>query len=582
MRIRFVASLIALAAAARLVFLRWLHPLNWDEIEYFRATDWVRRGLVPYRDFWEHHTPLQWFVFAPLSALARGDGAGAILFMRLMQVPLWMVTFWLLWRWMRRAGVSALAAACAILLLVCSSMFMLAAVEYRIDALGCALFAAGLLLLQDVERGRAWAIAAGVAFSLAGLANIRLGPLLALTVGMAIVRNRRALWTAAGAVVVLSLAALYFALQHAASIAFRCVWTENYLGDRYSSEPMSEVLHRLAVPFGFPRNAFDPAAFDAATVLLFIAGSIGLIRAVRRRGDLFFLAVLQIGSILFIAVMKFVYHYHFLIVLLLLLPLAAAEIDRLLPHRWPVIAAALIVVSAVNLFASLFRGKEGDLAYQDFVMREVHRRTPAGGKLFDGVGWAIRRPPAYRYWFLPTLVVSLEGKVFEPYTAAQMISDPPAAIITDYRAMTWLQTHPSLAAYATRHYVPEWRNLWLPGMSARLRAGESATFVVPASGTYRVVASPALAQHPWFGRELLVGSLPLRARVDVDLTRFGPPVGIDLPPRFTLTRRQTLRVTATEEVGLFIVPAERERLFLQPPGNVTLDAAMPPVTHIPR
>ena len=52
---------IALSAAAiRLVPLQWLHPINWDELEFFRATKWIAEGRVPYRDFWEHHTPLAW------------------------------------------------------------------------------------------------------------------------------------------------------------------------------------------------------------------------------------------------------------------------------------------------------------------------------------------------------------------------------------------------------------------------------------------------------------------------------------------------------------------------------------------
>src|SRR5207248_600379 len=67
--IAVAASLIAVSVLARLVSLQGLHPLNWDELEYFRATEWVRHGLVPYRDFWEHHTPLQWFLFAPAAAL---------------------------------------------------------------------------------------------------------------------------------------------------------------------------------------------------------------------------------------------------------------------------------------------------------------------------------------------------------------------------------------------------------------------------------------------------------------------------------------------------------------------------------
>jgi len=74
----------------------------------------------------------------------------------------------------------------AILLAICSSMFMLAAVEYRIDTLGCALYVIALLLLQR-ER---W-LFAGAALCLAGFANIRLGPLIVATIaGMFLQRHR--------------------------------------------------------------------------------------------------------------------------------------------------------------------------------------------------------------------------------------------------------------------------------------------------------------------------------------------------------------------------------------------------------
>src|SRR5712691_13547359 len=126
-REHFVVVLIILAAAARAVTLQWLHPVTWDEIEFFRVTKWVSQGLVPYRDFWEHHTPLLWFVFAPLTALVRNDtGATAILAMRLLQVPLWALTFWALWRWMGNAGVDVGARGAAIAIAICSSFFMLA------------------------------------------------------------------------------------------------------------------------------------------------------------------------------------------------------------------------------------------------------------------------------------------------------------------------------------------------------------------------------------------------------------------------------------------------------------------------
>ena len=90
-RVRILIGITLAAVTARLFSMTLLTPLNWDEVEFFRATDWVRQGLVPFRDFWEHHTPLQWFVFAPFTALTKSPGAAAIIWMRWVQVPLWVV-----------------------------------------------------------------------------------------------------------------------------------------------------------------------------------------------------------------------------------------------------------------------------------------------------------------------------------------------------------------------------------------------------------------------------------------------------------------------------------------------------------
>ena len=95
---------IALTAAAmRLVPLHWLHPINWDELEFFRATKWIAQGRVPYRDFWEHHTPLAWILFAPFTT--DWPGADAIIAMRWAQIPVWIATFALINVWKRGAGI---------------------------------------------------------------------------------------------------------------------------------------------------------------------------------------------------------------------------------------------------------------------------------------------------------------------------------------------------------------------------------------------------------------------------------------------------------------------------------------------
>jgi hypothetical protein len=615
LRDRFLVALIVVAAAARAISLTWLHPVTWDEIEFFRATDWVRQGLVPYRDFWEHHTPLQWFFFAPVTALTRSPGVAAVILMRWAQIPLWILTFWLLARWMRDAGISLAARLSVILLALCSSMFMLAAVEYRIDTVGCALYVLALVLLPRVHQSAWFGFAAGAALCLAGFANLRLGPLLALTVLFArIVRPRERAWGGsasanslfAGVGVTFAVCSMYFLVTHSASIAFQRVWTENYLGDRLSEGTEWVLLHRLAVPFGFrpldrTQGLFEPASLDVATALILVTGMIGVVRVLRanRRAPdhLFFLAFLQVGSLLFVAAMKFIYHYHFEIVVLLMLPFVAAELDRFLQaaDRRAIVAALLLIVSATNIFASVFRGKELDMAYEDLIMREVDDRTPPRSKVFDGVGWALRRTPAYPYWFLPMLVQSLEAKgILEPYTQQQLADDPPAAIISDYRIYLWLKARPALAAFATAHYLPTWRNLWLPGMSARLTpANQAAEWIVPTGGAYRVYASEPLSIHPWFRDPVTFGTFESPV-VEISLVGF-PPVsrlplafwtdGVAVPPAdvLHLRRKQRLRVVslARTSLGIMIVPANTRELFRQPAHGVTIDGAAPAITHIP-
>ena len=356
-RVALVGWLIAIAGALRLLPLARLHPIVWDEIEYFRATDWVAHGLVPYRDFWEHHTPLQWFVFAPIAALTKSPGVSAILTMRWAQVPLWIVTFVLLAKWMRRAGASKVATLLAVLCALCSTRFMLGAIEYRVDALGCALFIAALYL---------GGFARGAALCLAGFANIRLGPLLALTILVNPLPRERErvaegrVRVVLGAAITFALCATYFFATHSAAIAFRRVWTENYLADRYSGEPELAMIRRLATPFGVVAGGFDLAAVDVGTIVIFVAGVAGVILAFRERGDLRRLAILQVANIAFVASMKFIYHYHFLIIILLALPFVAHVGDLLLARgRWREIVTVVIITIVVSVFASVMVIRDG-------------------------------------------------------------------------------------------------------------------------------------------------------------------------------------------------------------------------------
>jgi hypothetical protein len=483
-------ALIAASVAARLAQLQWLHPLQWDEVEFFRATDWVRQGLVPYRDFWEHHTPLQWFVFAPFTALVRSPGVASIIALRWVQLPLWIAAFALAAAWMRSAGIPRFPRWCAMALALTSSFFMLPAVEYRVDVLAGVLMLLGLVLLQ---RGRGMQNAecrmqnspqsssafciqhsafiwAGAAFALAGFANLRFAPVLIVAMLAALwFYGRRAAWAFAGAAATTALASLYFVATHSIGIAFRRVFTENALSDRWQQNIAGIFVHRLLAPFGINLlgHSFSASAIDPAGILLIVLTIVGLVRG---RGELRFLAILSVVNLLFIAKMKFVFNYHFEIAVLLALPLVASQI-----RNGKLIAAALVVTTITNVAVALFRGKEADLQYQDLIMREADRRTPPDGRVFDGVGWALHRKPAYEYWFLRHIAFELEAHGVH---ATYVPSPPPDAIIADHDTRLWLARHPALRAFVAANYAPVGRELWLP----RARAAAMPPIPLPRPG----------------------------------------------------------------------------------------------------
>ena len=603
----WAAIVLALTAAAvRLLPLQWLHPLNWDEMEFHRAASWIAQGRVPFRDFWEHHTPLAWFLYAPFTLLTDSPGVSAIILMRWVQVPVWIAAFWLLNVWMRNAGLSRFGRWAAMALALSSSMLMTSAVEYRLDVLGIAFYLAGLVLWQ---RGTPRAMfAAGVMFALCGLTNMRFGPLLVVTVLLlCVVRaakwklNPRGMWMIAGGVAASAVALLYFVATDSLRPFLHSVLFENYIGDKFGPEYGPAFLHRLLVQFGVriigTDRLFDPAAIDLGGIAILVIGCIGVVRALlrwRTPDDLFVLALLQAASVFVISRMIFVYNYHLQIVVLMMVPLIAWIFERM-PRRG-IVLAILGAAWLVNLHAAVLRGKELDLRYQDLLMREVHARTRPGERVWAGIPWALRREPAYFFWFLPDMTSRLvEQGHARRWELSEVMRDPPAAVVSDQYAVRWLaKVQPELGPFFVRHYIPVWRNLWVPGMNVRLRPGMGMEWVVPRDGTYRLFAHPAIARHPWFPQPLRV-SMYEDNDAELLTLRLPPPAPhpalqwwIDGRPATVgeavpLRKGQRVRVlsSTTQELGVILLPGNDTVLFRQPPPGASLEAVSTRVTHIP-
>lgn len=584
---RVPIALAITAAIVRLIPLQWLQPLQWDELEYFRATAWIAEGRLPFRDFWEHHTPLSWFVFAPFTLLTNSPGVDAILVMRWAQVPVWMATFWLLHVWMRHAGIERFARWSAVSLALCSSLFMIQAVEYRVEALGCALVMAGLVLAQRQRY-----FFSGVAFCLAGFANLRLGPVLVVAVLLLLAARRlRASAIIAGGFTALAACLAYFAATGSLVALYRHVWADN-LAEKFARPIIGGFVHRLLVPFGVrimgTDRIFELDAVDVGGVAVLLLGFAGIFFAWRKRGDVGMLAILQLTNLVFVSTMKFVYNYHFALAVVLMVPLIAVTIERI-PRRAAVVAILTVALS-INAFASIFRGKELDRAYQDLIMREVHARTRPGDAVWSGVPWALRREPAYRFWFLPELATQLVRQGMAPKYEPH---DPPAAIVADHNALRWLTyVQRDLAPSLTRHYIPVWRELWVPAMNARLASGATYEWIVPRDGAYRVYVSASLARHPWFRTPIRVSSYKREDASRFTVTLPAPSAGpvrlhVDGVPVSdpTLTLRKGQRVAAVnpspEDLAVILLSTNDRVLFRQPPHGVTLDAETTRITHMP-
>jgi hypothetical protein len=311
------------------------------------------------------------------------------------------------------------------------------------------------------------------------------------------------------------------------------------------------------------------------------------------------LAVVQLTNLFFIASMKFIYNYHLLLLVVLMVPLVASLIERLAMKRTGRGLLIVLAVAAwmVNGFAALFRGKELDLAYQDLIIREVHARTNRDDTVWSGAAWAFRRDPAYRFWFLPELARVMVRQGFaEPYRLEKIVSDPPAAIVFDHNTLLWVVTvQRELGPYLVRHYLPLWRELWMPAMNVRLDSNRrNFTWIVPRSASWRVHVSSELADHVWFRDPLVIPTYKRddASKFTVEVPEAAPSSEIhwfvDGRPVTTqglLRLEKGQRLTAVNAggmaVAIILTPSHDRQFFRQPPPGATLEGERTRVTHIP-
>lgn len=110
---------IVLMIFATLVLLRMFYSVNYlmDTYEHIHASWLVSVGKVPYRDFFEHHHPLLWYLFAPITQLFYRD-VYIIYVARALAICGYFGVLWLLYRVAKRYSVSSSGATFSVLFIL--------------------------------------------------------------------------------------------------------------------------------------------------------------------------------------------------------------------------------------------------------------------------------------------------------------------------------------------------------------------------------------------------------------------------------------------------------------------------------
>ncbi|MBV9491758.1 MAG: glycosyltransferase family 39 protein [Verrucomicrobia bacterium] len=194
-----LAGVLALA-----LFWLWLrgvsvyhHGWDSDETQHLHVVWGWSQGLIPYRDFFDNHTPLFHFLFVPILNLF-GERADIIDLMRWCIVPLVALILWCTYRLGAQVFSKRIGIVAALLCAFYSNDYFKVG-EFRTDTLWTLLWMATLVLLTKPRQNQGDRFLAGLAFGAAFAASQKtsmlslvliLGTVLAYLLGLLAAKRR--------------------------------------------------------------------------------------------------------------------------------------------------------------------------------------------------------------------------------------------------------------------------------------------------------------------------------------------------------------------------------------------------------
>ncbi len=483
---------IAASLALRLGLLR-RHAFNPDEFQHLHGAWCIANGLLPYRDYFEHHTPWLHFFLAPFLGLFDvetnpASAEGFIFFARILMVVFSGLALALTYVLGRVWGGGAVACT-GTALLATTVMFLDKTLEIRPDVPAVAFLLGSWVALLLAFLGREAGVKPGRRFAESGF-----------LLGAALLCTQKVLFTIPGSV---ALWAVYLLEprdgrgQRARNLLW---WTAGVL------VPITAMLAVFGlrgglyafVDFNLLTNLGWPARLSPVSLLVqlfhentllvalglagLLGGTIRLFRPNRRRAGSALIPLQALGLAAGVFVIPVPYAQY----LVMLLPLLALLAARVLV-RWAsaslrlrsasarvasvtAVCAIAVAFTLAPLQMMAFMLRPGHTKVEDYLerLRFVVARTSPHEPLFDGFsGLGAFRPHAYFYFFLHGEIrVLLQGRGLNRLFAdLRDGAVAPAWVVMDddVRALP-----PKIVAFLEENYEPAgvtplWRlkDVWL-------------------------------------------------------------------------------------------------------------------------
>jgi dolichyl-phosphate-mannose-protein mannosyltransferase len=471
---RSVKILLLLVLFVRVLFT-FHRSLNADEFQHLHNAWMIHLGFLPYRDFWDNHTPLLAVWIAPLLGFI-GPGVSSVLIMRvllsfcalLVLIPVYKIA---------RAWIDEETAWMAVLVLGLSEIFMQKTIEVRPD------FALSFFFLMSLWiciRNPAHNLAGGLMLGVAALFSPK--ALIALIAAGLLLpfaqqpvpfpkRIKRAMIYGIGFAIPIAGLAAYFYSKNALSDFVRCTLLENL------SYPDTRNPFFLL----FPQNL---------TLLLLSLIGVGLWFH-KNRWPQPLSVLFSIGILLFL-LLAFVMPAPFSQSALMFLPIFAIGAAYAIQQSTgvlkvlAVIAGILVPIVTVVIENPLKNSNTSQFE----LMKYVLRNSPRNASIFDGNAAYIFRKQSYYYGSLVEGVRQRIQKGSIRASIPKSLAYNGCAMIIDDERVADLPD--DFQSFFRNNYVPaELQNVYVAGknLSAESISGNHATFTIELPMKYKVISN---------------------------------------------------------------------------------------------